>query len=98
MQKCITLFSFGDESISPAWWAYRSNTVGIYTYHGEYIALLSSLKKLNALKALPPWLQPILAGDVFFRLQPLSPSAKAFADKTETAETGLRHKNSVRES
>lgn len=70
MQKCITLSSFyfcpGDESIYPAWWAYRSSTVSIYTYHGEYIALPSSLKKLNALKALPPWLQPILAGDVFF--------------------------------
>ncbi|WP_289765265.1 hypothetical protein [Bacteroides acidifaciens] len=75
--------------IDPSWWIYRSITVSIYTYHDEYIALLSSLKKLNALKALPPWLQPILAGGVFFCLQPLSPSSKAFANKTETAETGL---------
>jgi hypothetical protein len=34
---------------------------------------------------------------VLFRLQPLSPFAKAFANKTETAETGLEHKKSVRE-
>ena len=40
--------------IDPSWWIYRSITVSIYTYHDEYIALLSSLKKLNALKALPP--------------------------------------------
>ena len=89
MQKCITLPSLGDESIYPAWWAYRSITVSIYTYHGEYIALLSSLKKLNALKALPPVYSLFSQGMFFFRLQPLSPSAKAFANKTETAETGL---------
>ena len=40
--------------IDPSWWIYISSTVSIYTYHDEYIALLSSLKKLNALKALPP--------------------------------------------
>ncbi|WP_289192862.1 hypothetical protein [Bacteroides acidifaciens] len=28
--------------------------MSIYTYHDKYIALLSSLKKLNVLKALPP--------------------------------------------
>ncbi len=39
--------------IDPSWWIYISSTVSIYTYHDEYIALLSSLKKLNALKALP---------------------------------------------
>ncbi len=38
--------------IDPSWWIYRSITVSIYTYHDKYIALLSSLKKLNALKAL----------------------------------------------
>ncbi|MDE6819423.1 hypothetical protein, partial [Bacteroides acidifaciens] len=37
-----------------------------YTYHGEYIELLSSLKKLNALKALPPCHSLFSQGMFFF--------------------------------
>ncbi|WP_168355359.1 hypothetical protein [Bacteroides acidifaciens] len=51
--------------IDPSWWIYRSITVSIYTYHDKYIALLSSLKKLNALKALPPGYNQFSQG-VFF--------------------------------
>ncbi|WP_303872649.1 hypothetical protein, partial [Bacteroides acidifaciens] len=47
-------------------WAYRSSTVSIYTYHGEYIVLLSSLKKLNALKALLPGYNLFSQGVCFF--------------------------------
>ncbi|MDE6819611.1 MAG: hypothetical protein K2P91_01635 [Bacteroides acidifaciens] len=50
--------------------------MSIYTYHGEYIALLSSVKKLNALKALPPGYNLFSQGVFFsaFSRYPLLPS------------------------
>ena len=77
-----------DESIYPACWAYIFSVVSIYTYYAEYIDPSANLRKLNALKALP-YLQYLPVKDFFFRFQLLFPSIKAFADKTETAETGL---------
>ncbi|WP_175631133.1 hypothetical protein [Bacteroides acidifaciens] len=62
-----------------------AHVVNLYAYHAEYIDLPTRLK---ATECTTPCSQHIPAGDDIFRIQPLSPSIKAFADKTETAETG----------
>ena len=60
--------------------------VSIYTYYAEYIDPSANLKKTECAESTLPYLQYLPARDVFFRFQPLFPSIKAFADKTETAE------------
>ena len=78
-----------DESIYPACWAYIFSVVSIYTYYAEYIDPSANLKKTECAESTLPCLQYLSARDVFFRFQPLFPPIKAFADNTETAETGL---------